>query len=269
VTWRRLLLVAALGSACSFELAPLAHDLGPDAPLGGAAGAPAGGAAGSIASGGAAGIPSGGGIAGTAGGGAGGDASLGGRAGSGGAAGPLLGSFALGYYWVTTEAEFPGTKDTNLYDPSCKLLATVTAGFAASLKKLGTGSLDNGMILSYDGACSCPTSPCYVVADAAHPWGYGVQGKALVPFRTIAVDPAEIPYGKHLYVPAFDGLDLPGSAPWGGYVHDGCVSADDTGGALSGKQLRWFVALNAYSTSLDATLGLVAVLVYDGGTRCP
>src|SRR5688572_4206490 len=123
----------------------------------------------------------------TTGGSAGADASLGGASGSGGGddarppPGASLGAFELTYYWVTTEEEFTGAKDTNLHDSSCKLLATVTAKFAASLKLEGTGRLSDGRILNYDGSCSCPTSPCYLVADAAHPWGYGVKGVALVP----------------------------------------------------------------------------------------
>ena len=49
-------------------------------------------------------------------------------------------------------------------------------------------------------------------------------------------------------------------------MHDGCVSADDKGASGS---VTWFVALKAYSQTLDSQLGLVAVLVHEGGTRCP
>lgn len=224
--------------------------------LDGSAGAPSGGAAG--ASGGAAGAS--GGAAGAA--DAGSDAAL-------PAPGPKLGSFQLTYYWVTTEEEFTGSKDTNLYDKSCKLLATVTAKFAASLKLEGTGRLSDGRLLNYDGSCSCPTSPCYLVADAQHPWGYGVQGKALVPFRSFAVDKAEIPYGSKVYVPELDGVSVPGDSPWGNFVHDGCFSADDTGGAIVGKHVDWFVALKTHYVALDAQLGLTSITIHQGGARCP
>jgi len=282
--------VAAVLTACTFELAPLETD--PPA-QGGAAGSLVGGSSGiggGLAGGGGSGNPGGGGApnGGTAGtgalggssgmsgsGGTSGDASLGGGTGggSGGSGGvkegALLGTFALDYYWLTTEDEFPGTKDTKLYDSSCVLITTVTSAFATSLAQLGTGKLSSGTVLAYAGACACPTTPCYSVADAQHPWGYGVQNKALAPFRSIAVDKNEIAYGKHLYVPGFDGVTVPGTPPWGGFVHDGCVSADDTGGTLAGKDLSWFVALKPYYQSLDAQLGLTGVLVYEGGTRCP
>ncbi len=228
-------------------------------------------------SGGGAGVASGGsaGVAGSASGGASGS---GGTAGAQSDAGPdgalpppgaLLGSFQLTYYWVTTEEEFSGAKDTNLYDKSCKLLATVAAKFAASLKLEGTGRLSDGRILNYDGSCNCPTSPCYLVADAQHPWGYGVQGKALVPFRSFAVDKAEIPYGQKVYVPELDGVSVPGETPWGSFVHDGCFSADDTGGAIVGKHVDWFVALKPHYVTLDGSLGLTTITVHQGGARCP
>lgn len=183
--------------------------------------------------------------------------------------GPLLGSFQLTYYWVTTEEEFTGAKDTSVYDKNCKQLALVSAKFAASLKLEGTGRLSDGRLLNYAGSCACPTSPCYLVADAQHPWGYGVQGKALVPFRSFAVDKAEIPYGSRVYVPELDGVAVPGDPPWGGFVHDGCFSADDTGGAIIGKHVDWFAALKPHYATLDAQLKLSKITIHQGGARCP
>jgi 3D (Asp-Asp-Asp) domain-containing protein len=183
--------------------------------------------------------------------------------------GPSLGAFQLTYYWVTTEEEFSGPKDTDLYDSSCTLLATVPSDFADSLALEGTGRLSDGRVINTDGSCGCATSPCYLEVDAAHPWGYGVQNKALVPYRSFAVDKDEIAYGTKLYVAELDGVSVPGDAPWGGFVHDGCVSADDTGGAIVGKHVDWFVALKASYSTLDGVLGLNDVTVHEGGTRCP
>ncbi len=222
-----------------------------------------GGSAGVVSGGGSGGSSAGaGGTSGSSGQDAGPDASV-------GDPGALLGDFQLTYYWVTTEDEFTGPKNTDLFDSSCNLLATVPAAFESSLALEGTGRLSDGRLLNVDGSCSCPTSPCYIEADANHPWGYGVQGKALVPFRSFAVDKSEIPYGTPLYVPELDGLSMPGDAPWGAFVHDGCVSADDTGGGIVGKHVDWFVALKVHYQSLDGDLGLGSVTVHEGGTRCP
>ncbi|MND06154.1 hypothetical protein D3C83_273680 [compost metagenome] len=62
---------------------------------------------------------------------------------------------------------------------------------------------------------------------------------------------------------------MPGEAPWGAFVHDGCVSADDTGGAIIGKHIDWFVAQKSGYSTLDAKLGLTEVTVHQGGALCP
>jgi 3D (Asp-Asp-Asp) domain-containing protein len=240
-------------TACSLELAPLGPARPKQDAAGGAGGV--GGSAGSAA--GAAGV-------------AGADAAAGsgGSGGSGGGTkpGPSIGSFTLGYYFLPLETDYPEPDDTFLYDMGCQAIAYVSAKYADVLASAGTGKLADGSVLNYAGACSCPTTPCYLVADAAHPWGYGVQNIALEPFRSVAVDPKEIAIGTPLYVPAFDGLMMPGDSP---FLHDGCVRAHDSGSSIVGKQLHWFVALAAHQQSLAAELGLSAVIVHDGGTRCP
>lgn len=183
--------------------------------------------------------------------------------------GPSLGSFQLTYYWITAEDEFGGAADTDLYTSSCSVLATVPAAFADDLDLEGTGRLADGRVVNVDGSCGCARSPCYAEVDADHPWGYGVQNRALAPYRSIAVDPDVIAYGTTLYVPELDGEAMPGDQPWGGFVHDGCVIAADTGGAIIGMHIDWFVALRASYTTIDDRLALDHVTVDDGGARCP
>jgi 3D (Asp-Asp-Asp) domain-containing protein len=104
--------------------------------------------------------------------------------------------------------------------------------------------------------------------DADHPWGVGVQNRALVPYRSVAVDSDVIAYGTALYVVEFDGVHMPGDAPWGDFVHDGCVSADDTGGSIIGMHIDFFAALRTSYYDLDARLGLNDVTLHEGGDRC-
>jgi 3D (Asp-Asp-Asp) domain-containing protein len=182
--------------------------------------------------------------------------------------GDLLGAFELTYYWVAAEADFPGAADTDIFDPACRILATVPEAFARSLSIEGTGRLNDGRLLNYDGACGCPYSPCFFVVDADHPWGVGVQDRALVPFRSVAVDPQVIAFGDRLYALEIDGLMMPGDPPWGGFVHDGCLVADDTGGAIVGRHIDFFAALRAYYRDLDSRLGLSMVTLHTGAPRC-
>jgi 3D (Asp-Asp-Asp) domain-containing protein len=185
--------------------------------------------------------------------------------------GPSLGPFELTYYWVTAEDEFSGAADTAIYDEdaSCAVLAMVPAEFADSLDLEGTGRLADGRVINVDGSCSCPRSPCYFEVDVDHPWGYGVQNRALEPYRSFAVDRDVIEYGTPLWVVELDGVAVPGDPPWGGFVHDGCVIAADTGGSIIGAHVDWFVGLRASYQALDGALGLDEVTVHDGGARCP
>ena len=57
-----------------------------------------------------------------------------------------------------------------------------------------------------------------------------------MPFRSIAVDPRYIPIGATVYVPELVGIELPD-----GTHHDGCLRADDMGGAIKQHKLDFFV----------------------------
>ena len=84
-------------------------------------------------------------------------------------------------------------------------------------------------------------------------WGTAGSGQPLQPFRTVAVDPKVVKLGSLLYVPLLEGRTMPGRAPWGGFVHDGCVVADDTGGHIDGNQLDLFVGRKAYFLGLSGS----------------
>lgn len=202
--------------------------------------------------------------------------SSGGANGAGGSAdagrspsGALLGTFQLTYYWVTAEDDFTGTKDTTLYDDACGTIAMVRTAFADALAVEGTGRLSDGRVVNVSGSCGCPSTTCYMLVDAQHPWGYGAQSNALVPFRSIAVDRNVIALGSHVYIAEFDGVTMPGDSSYGQFVHDGCVTADDVGGGIVGQHIDFFAALEAHYRTLDAQLGLNSVTVYQGGQRCP
>jgi 3D (Asp-Asp-Asp) domain-containing protein len=186
-----------------------------------------------------------------------------------GTPGAVRGSFQLTYYYVTAAEDFTGAADTPLYDDrTCAVIDRVPARFAAALEQEGTGRLADGRVIT-SAACGCGRGACYHEVDADHPWGEGVHDRALVPFRTIAVDRGVIAYGTHLYIEELDGAVMPGDAPWGGFVHDGCVIADDTGPRITGAHVDLFSAVHAGYVALDGQLGVDRVTIHDGGTRCP
>ena len=71
-----------------------------------------------------------------------------------------------------------------------------------------------------------------------HPMGCGTRRAPLMPFRTIAVDPAVIPMGRVIFVPQLRGLEftLDGKP----FTHDGYLIAGDRGGAVEGRHIDVF-----------------------------
>jgi 3D (Asp-Asp-Asp) domain-containing protein len=71
-----------------------------------------------------------------------------------------------------------------------------------------------------------------------------------------------------LYIPELDGITMPGRSPYGGFVHDGCVMADDRGGNVRGNQIDFFAARRAYYKRLQKQHRLKKVTVFEGGAKC-
>jgi 3D (Asp-Asp-Asp) domain-containing protein len=199
-----------------------------------------------------------------------------------------LGQFNITFYYVIGEDEVgkkPAANDnhdetelTAIGDPrvtlfeagSCKEIADVAPEFASQLAIQGTGKLKDGRVLNIWGRCACGHSPCFKVTE--NQWGTAGTGHPLQPFRTVAVDPRVVKLGSLLYVPLLEGRTMPGRPPFGGFVHDGCVVADDTGGHIDGNRLDLFVGRKGYFLGLSGSGSSHAwarhVPVYDGSKLC-
>ena len=146
--------------------------------------------------------------------------------------------FRLSFYWLAYEQDYAAERsDTEIYTPEGFFLGKFPSAFVFELKLEGTAVLMDGRVINYAGECRWGMGTCFKTLDLAHhPLGVGVQNRALVPFRSIAVDPRMIPIGAPVYVPELVGLELPD-----GTLHDGCLRADDQGGAIKDGKLDFFV----------------------------
>ena len=146
--------------------------------------------------------------------------------------------FRLSFYWLAYESEYANEPyDVDIYDKMGFWIGRFPSAFVFELKLEGTGFLRDGRLLNYDGPCSVGIGTCFSVLEPdEHPMGRGVQNRRLEPFRSVAVDPRRIPIGSPIYVPEIVGMVLPD-----GTVHDGCLRADDQGGAIKGGKLDFFV----------------------------
>lgn len=179
-----------------------------------------------------------------------------------------IGAFKLTYYLVAEETEHRGARATTIYGEDCEPLTKVAKSFAKDLALEGTGRLADGRMLNWAGRCQ-KGRPKYRVLDETRPWGLGVGDRALVPFRSIATDPGVVPTGTRVYVAELDGVTMPGAAPWGGFVHDGCVEAVDVGEAIRGRHIDFFSGTRAAYHTLDGALRLRQVTIYEAGSsRC-
>jgi 3D (Asp-Asp-Asp) domain-containing protein len=161
----------------------------------------------------------------------------------------ILGPVWNTYYYLANEADHDTPADTPLLSGDCDILADVPLAFHDDLCIEGSGILRDGRVVNYASSCTrecfaaltCGRHRkykiCYsVLAPDRYPWGMGVQGRALEPDVSIAVDRHQIPIGTILYLPELDGVIPPGRSE----PHDGCVRADDIGGAIKGNHIDFF-----------------------------
>ena len=125
----------------------------------------------------------------------------------------------------------------DIYTRDGFLLGTFIESFVKELRMEGSGWLSDGRVINYAGRCRYGVGTCFETLDKdTHPYGRGAHRRPLVPFRSIAVDRRLIRIGETIYAPELDGLPLPN-----GMVHDGCLRADDTGGAIRRRLVDFFV----------------------------
>jgi 3D (Asp-Asp-Asp) domain-containing protein len=146
--------------------------------------------------------------------------------------------FRLSFYWLAYEAEYANEPyDTDIYTTRGYFIGRFPSAFVYELKLEGSGILRDGRVLNFAGECNYGMGTCFKTLDLAEdPLGVGVQSRPLVPFRSIAVDPKMIPIGATVYVPELVGIPMPD-----GTQHDGCLRADDMGGAIKNGKIDFFV----------------------------
>jgi hypothetical protein len=184
-----------------------------------------------------------------------------------------LGIARLGYYYAALESSASGPTQS-IPATSCAGLLTVAREFADAVCVQGVGKLRDGGVLAYAGSCSCGFEcstggrACYERIDApSAPWGRGSSGRPLVALRSIAVGRDGTLAGRALYAPALDGLSIAASESTGAFVHDGCLTPDDTGVFDQTLALRLFTGDATQYDAVRAELGNLLELSA-GHPRC-
>ena len=195
---------------------------------------------------------------------------------------PLVGDlqWALRFYWLALESDYldrmtspragrgkdvPATTWVELYTQDGYFMGRVPERFAWALRMEGSGLMEDGRVINYKGSCKYGYGTCFEQLDVhQHPFGRGAGPRPLVPFKSVAVDRSVIAIGTPLYIPEFDGLQLPD-----GSIHDGCVRADDTGGGIKKRKMDFFVVTYGnFRFLLDQLLNLTWITPHVESPRC-
>lgn len=184
--------------------------------------------------------------------------------------GEEVGRFKMTYYWVVFESEFAGRPSVPLYDIKRKVLTVVSEEFAERVSMEGTGVLRDGRVVNLHKECAFARFKwCFLLVDKTQaPFGYGSH-VPLHPFRTLAVPDKILERGTVVYLPAFDGMPLPGDE--GGFeFHDGCFVVEDTGWSLKGKHIDIFALSEDYYEALQKQVEeKYSVDIYVKSPFCP
>ena len=158
----------------------------------------------------------------------------------------IPGSWRLTQYWIAQEAPSPEDRGVvRILDRSGSTLTWACRRFASALAMEGTGRTWDGRLFNW--ASRENGHACYLEVDPGlYPYGIGVRGYALVPFRSLAVDSRFIPIGRTVELAELVGMILPD-----GTRHDGCFVAVDGGGAIRGHHIDLFVPSRDHYVSLS------------------
>ena len=165
------------------------------------------------------------------------------------------GTFRDTYYYSVLEHLYASEpKVVDLLDMNDRVVATVSEKFNAALSIEGTGKLMDGRVINFQGRKNGTTR----WQPTIHPYGRGIGNCALVPFRTIAVDPTRIALGSVIYIDETVGMKLPD-----GTIHDGIWRAEDIGSAIQHDRVDIFVGDGNQGSYLDAQgIGNLQSLTY-------
>jgi 3D (Asp-Asp-Asp) domain-containing protein len=146
-----------------------------------------------------------------------------------------IGRAIVTFYWLIDETapSYRGNAIAELEDVRGRVIAMTSVRFRKDLIREGSGHLRDGRTVAFDRRLH-GTNRFRIVQSE---FGVGRLGCALIPYRTVAVDPHFIKLGTTISVPQLKGTRLPD-----GTIHDGLFVANDRG-HFRGSHIDLFVGL--------------------------
>jgi 3D (Asp-Asp-Asp) domain-containing protein len=133
-----------------------------------------------------------------------------------------IGRAIVTFYWLIDETApgYRGKAIAELEDVRGGVIAMTSVRFRKDLIREGSGHLRDGRTVAFDQRLR-GTNRFRIVHSE---YGVGRLGCALVPYRTVAVDPHFVKLGTMISIPQLKGTRLPD-----GTIHDGIFVANDRG----------------------------------------
>src|SRR3954465_10063692 len=146
-----------------------------------------------------------------------------------------VGRAMVTFYWLIDETapRYRGKAIAELEDVRGRVIAMTSVRFRKDLIREGSGHLRDGRTVAYDRRLH-GTNRFRIVQSE---FGVGRLGCALVPFRTVAVDPPFVKLGTTISIPQLKGTRLPD-----GTIHDGFFVANDRG-HFPGAHIDLFIGI--------------------------
>lgn len=157
-----------------------------------------------------------------------------------------IGDLKPTFYWVAMEKPSNAPKNRALKNMQGDVIRWVDEAFFKEIRMEGTGMTTDGVCINYDGRVTLPDGSKeirWVICGREAPYGYGLDRRILVPFRSLAVDPTVVPMDSKIYIPKAKGIKLPD-----GSIHDGYFSAIDIGAAIQNKRIDVFTSYGDQSS---------------------
>lgn len=160
-----------------------------------------------------------------------------------------IGQLGPSFYWISIEVDDGLPRDKEVKDMQGNVLYRMSPKNYRGLHLEGTGKLLDGRLINWAGKLPLPDGTMeyrYRWVGKEAPYGYGFEDRALIPFRTIAVDPTVVPLDSLVYIPAARGAVLPD-----GTLHDGYFHALDIGSAIVNRRIDVFTSFGDQSKVFD------------------
>lgn len=160
-----------------------------------------------------------------------------------------IGDLRPTFYWVALEKDDGSQKSVPLKNMSGDVIARVSPKFHKDIRLEGTGRLLDGRVINFDGRVPLAGGGQeirWTFCGREAPYGYGLDRRILVPFRSLAVDPTVVPMDSKIYIPKAKGIPLPD-----GTIHDGYFQAVDIGDAIKSKRIDVFTSFGDQSAVFE------------------